>query len=82
MRRLNMLDASWLLVESPETAMQVAGLQIFRVPKDAPPDFMQRFVAYLRSFPVSTPPRWGCCAASASPICTTPSMSNGARARS
>lgn len=56
MRRLNMLDASWLLVESPETAMQVAGLQIFRLPKDAPPDFMQKFVAYLRSFPVSTPP--------------------------
>jgi WS/DGAT/MGAT family acyltransferase len=56
MRRLNMLDASWLLVESPETAMQVAGLQIFRLPKDAPADFMQKFVTYLRSFPVSTPP--------------------------
>src|SRR5581483_11227258 len=56
MRRLNMLDASWLLVESPETAMQVAGLQIFRLPKNAPSDFMQKFVAYLRSFPVSTPP--------------------------
>jgi diacylglycerol O-acyltransferase / wax synthase len=56
MKRLNMLDASWLLVESPETAMQVAGLQIFRLPKDAPGDFMQKFVSYLRSFPVSTPP--------------------------
>ncbi len=56
MKRLNMLDASWLLVESPETAMQVAGLQIFRLPKDAPGDFMQKFVAYLRSFPVTTPP--------------------------
>jgi diacylglycerol O-acyltransferase len=56
MRRLNMLDASWLLVESPETAMQVAGLQIFRIPDDAPGDFMQKFVAYLRAFPVTTPP--------------------------
>src|SRR5690349_12411654 len=51
-----MLDASWLMVESPETAMQVAGLQIFRLPKSAPADFMRKFVAYLRGFPVTTPP--------------------------
>ena len=56
MKRLNMLDASWLMVESPETAMQVAGLQIFKLPKNAPDDFIQHLVQYLRSFPVTTPP--------------------------
>ena len=56
MKRLNMLDASWLMVESPETAMQVAGLQIFKLPKNAPDDFIQNLVQYLRSFPVTTPP--------------------------
>jgi WS/DGAT/MGAT family acyltransferase len=56
MKRLNPLDASWLLIESPKTPMHVAGLQIFKLPKNAPSDFMQGLVSYFRSFPVTTAP--------------------------
>lgn len=55
-KRLNPLDASWLLVESQRTPMHVAGLQIFTLPKDAPPHFMRELFEYIRSFPVKTPP--------------------------
>lgn len=42
MKRLNPLDASWLMVESRETPMHVGNLAIFSLPKDAPDDFIQK----------------------------------------
>jgi diacylglycerol O-acyltransferase len=49
MKRLNSLDASWLYVESKETPMHVANLQIFALPDNAPADFLQKLVAHLKS---------------------------------
>ncbi|MFZ4760463.1 MAG: wax ester/triacylglycerol synthase domain-containing protein, partial [Burkholderiaceae bacterium] len=47
--RLNPLDASWLLVESRETPMHIAGLMPFTPPADAPPDFLHQLMHELRS---------------------------------
>ena len=47
--RLNPLDASWLLVESRETPMHIAGLMPFTPPADASPDFLHRLMHDLRS---------------------------------
>ncbi len=43
------LDAAFLYMESHETPMHVAGLQIFSLPEKAPADFMQQLVQHLRS---------------------------------
>lgn len=56
MKKLNPLDGSWLLVESPRTPMHVAGLQIFTLPANASPTFMRELFEYFRGFPVKTPP--------------------------
>jgi diacylglycerol O-acyltransferase / wax synthase len=40
-KRLNPLDASWLMVESRETPMHVGNLAIFSLPEDAPDNFIQ-----------------------------------------
>ncbi len=47
-KKLNPLDASWLYVESRESPMHVAGLQIFSPPPGAKPDFLQDLVAYMK----------------------------------
>lgn len=49
MKKLNTMDASWLMVESRETPMHVANLAIFSLPKDAPEDFMQQLVARAKA---------------------------------
>ena len=49
MKRLNPLDASWLSVESHDTPMHVANLQIFSLPKNAPSDFLGQLVARIKS---------------------------------
>jgi diacylglycerol O-acyltransferase len=48
-QRLNPLDASWLMVDSHDTPMHVAGLQIFSLPDDAPSDYMHKLLAHLKS---------------------------------
>ncbi|MGH8529879.1 MAG: WS/DGAT/MGAT family O-acyltransferase [Nevskiales bacterium] len=48
-KRLNPLDASWLLVESRETPMHVGNLQILSLPKNAPDDYLNKMVANLKS---------------------------------
>jgi diacylglycerol O-acyltransferase len=48
-KKLNTMDASWLLVESRETPMHVANLAIFSLPKDAPDDFMQQLVTRAKA---------------------------------
>ncbi len=49
MKKLNPLDASWLQVESRDTPMHVAQMQIFSLPPDAPEDFVLDLVARAKA---------------------------------
>jgi diacylglycerol O-acyltransferase len=53
---LNLIDLSFVLMETRQTPMHVAGLQTFIPPADAPRDFPRQVFEYLRGFPVTTPP--------------------------
>jgi WS/DGAT/MGAT family acyltransferase len=53
---LNLLDLSFVLMETRQTPMHVAGLQTFRLPEGAPRDFPRQFYEYLRGFPVTAAP--------------------------
>ena len=53
---LNLLDLSFVLMETRQTPMHVAGLQTFLPPPGAPRDFPRQVYEYLRSFPVTAPP--------------------------
>ena len=53
---LNLLDLSFVLMETRQTPMHVAGLQTFLPPPGAPRDFPRRVYEYLRGFPVTAPP--------------------------
>jgi WS/DGAT/MGAT family acyltransferase len=53
---LNLLDLSFVLMETRQTPMHVAGLQTFVPPPDAPRDFTRKVFEYLKSFPVTAPP--------------------------
>jgi WS/DGAT/MGAT family acyltransferase len=53
---LNLLDLSFVLMETRHTPMHVAGLQTFSPPSGAPRDFPRKVYEYLRSFPVTAPP--------------------------
>ncbi len=55
-KRLNILDASWLYVESPTTPMQVGGLLTFRIPKNASEDFVRDLVEDFRQHKDVYPP--------------------------
>lgn len=55
-RPLNLLDASWLLVESHETPMHVGALMPFSLPEDAGPDFVREIMAALRAGTEVAPP--------------------------
>jgi len=46
--RLSPLDASWLYTESRETPMHVGALMPFKLPKNAPPDFLRELMAEFR----------------------------------
>ena len=48
MKTMNVLDASWLFVESTEAPMQVAQLMIFSLPEDAPENFLSDMVQQFR----------------------------------
>ncbi|HWJ07562.1 MAG TPA: wax ester/triacylglycerol synthase family O-acyltransferase [Steroidobacteraceae bacterium] len=53
---LNLLDLSFVFMETRQTPMHVAGLQTFLPPPDAPRDFPRQVYEYLRSFPVTAAP--------------------------
>lgn len=53
---LNLLDLSFVLMETRQTPMHVAGLQTFLPPPDAPRDFPRQVYEYLRKFPVTARP--------------------------
>lgn len=54
--RLNPLDTAWLFTESRATPNHVGGLLTFRLPEDAPRDFLRRLMAEFRSFRTFAPP--------------------------
>lgn len=49
MSRINILDASWLAVESEETSMHVGNLQIFSLPPNASKTFLRDEVQRLKT---------------------------------
>ena len=53
---LNLLDLSFVLMETRQTPMHVAGLQTFALPADASRDYPRQVYEYLRSFPVTAAP--------------------------
>ena len=53
---LNLLDLSFVLMETRQTPMHVAGLQTFMLPAGAPRDYPRKVYEYLRSFPVTAAP--------------------------
>ena len=53
---LNLLDLSFVLMETRQTPMHVAGLQTFTPPAGAPRDYPRMVYEYLRSFPVTAAP--------------------------
>ncbi|HEX6572326.1 MAG TPA: wax ester/triacylglycerol synthase domain-containing protein, partial [Steroidobacteraceae bacterium] len=55
-KTLNLLDLSFVLMETRQTPMHVAGLQVFAPPADAPRDYPRQVYEYLRSFPVTAAP--------------------------
>ena len=54
--RLSPLDAAWLFTESRATPNHVGGLLQFRLPQDAPRDFMRQLMADFRSHRTFTAP--------------------------
>ena len=47
-KRIPPLDLNWLVLESHDTPMHVAGLLTFALPEAAPDDYMQRLARRLR----------------------------------
>ncbi|TDT43150.1 diacylglycerol O-acyltransferase [Halospina denitrificans] len=48
MKRMSVLDSSWLKVESEDTPMHVGNLQIFTLPDDAPETFLRDMVERMK----------------------------------
>jgi len=56
MKRINTLDASWLVVESEDTPMHVGNLQIFSLPEGAPETFLRDMVERMKGCSDIEPP--------------------------
>lgn len=56
MKTLSPLDAAFLRMESRRTPMHVGGLLIFRLPKNAPRDFLRSLLEQMRTQPFMPPP--------------------------
>lgn len=54
--RLNPLDAAWIMTETRATPNHVGGLLIFRLPEDAPRDFLRRLMNDFRTYRGFTAP--------------------------
>lgn len=54
--RLGTLDAAFLMAETRDTPVHVAGLHIFKVPRGAPPHYVSKLYAWMRGFPVTAEP--------------------------
>ncbi len=55
-KRLSLLDASFLYGESGATMMHVAGMSLYQIPEDAPPDMLRRIVEEFWAVPKVYPP--------------------------
>ena len=56
MKRMGVLDASWLAVESEDTPMHVGTMQIFSLPEGAPETFLRDLVGRMKAdFEVAPP---------------------------
>lgn len=56
MKALSPMDAMFLIAELRRQPMHVAGLQLYSLPKDAPPNFVQQMVEQMRGFQEAQPP--------------------------
>lgn len=56
MKRLGILDASWLAIESEDTPMHVGNLSIFSLPDDAPETFLRDMVSRMKADCEVAPP--------------------------
>lgn len=56
MKPLSSLDATFLRMESTRTPMHVGALLTFRLPEDAPPDFVQQLTDKMRESPFMPEP--------------------------
>ncbi|MBI2384143.1 MAG: wax ester/triacylglycerol synthase family O-acyltransferase [Gammaproteobacteria bacterium] len=56
MKYLSPVDAAFLRMESLRTPMHVGCMMTFRLPDDAPPDFLRRLLALMRTQPFMPPP--------------------------
>jgi diacylglycerol O-acyltransferase / wax synthase len=56
MKRLSPIDAAFLRMESPRTPMHVGALMTFRLPEQAPRDFLQRLLKRMREHPFMPEP--------------------------
>jgi WS/DGAT/MGAT family acyltransferase len=56
---LSPVDAAFLRMESKRTPMHVGALMTFRLPDNAPPDFLRRLLEGMREHPFMPPP-FGC----------------------
>lgn len=54
--RLNPMDAAWIVTESRATPNHVGGLLQFKLPDDAPQDFMRKMMLEFRGHRKFTPP--------------------------
>jgi diacylglycerol O-acyltransferase / wax synthase len=55
-RYLSPTDAAFLRMESRRTPMHVGGLLVFKLPEDAPPDFLKELLQLMREQPFMPPP--------------------------
>ncbi len=56
MKMLPPVDSLFLFAENRRQPMHVAGLNLFTLPEDAPPDFIKQFVEQMRSYTEPKPP--------------------------
>lgn len=50
-KKLSLLDSGWLMMETRETPMHVAGLQLFTLPEDAPADYLEQLYQRMLAVP-------------------------------
>ncbi|HUP92401.1 MAG TPA: wax ester/triacylglycerol synthase family O-acyltransferase [Solimonas sp.] len=56
MKYLSPIDAAFLRMESKRTPMHVGAMMTFRLPADAPPDFVRKLMTQMRDAPFMPPP--------------------------
>ena len=56
MKRINILDAAWLAIESPDTPMHIANLQVFHLPKGATTSYIKSMVLRMKKSNRIVPP--------------------------